>query len=35
MTSTDEKATVSGYVTASTQRVKAVNGVEYAYRDVG
>jgi pimeloyl-ACP methyl ester carboxylesterase len=35
MTSTDEKATISGYVTASTQRVKAVNGVEYAYRDVG
>ena len=35
MASTDEAVTVNGYVTAATQRVKAENGIEYAYRDVG
>jgi len=36
MTTTSEQpVTQTGYVDASTQRVTAGNGIEYAYRDLG
>ena len=36
MTTTSEQpVTQTGYVNASTQRVTAGNGIEYAYRDLG
>jgi len=34
-TTSDQPVTQTGYVDASTQRVTAGNGIEYAYRDLG